>query len=46
MVLLNVFFYNVGAVLLLATALWLLATVYIYLARRKYAHIPRPAIPR
>ena len=32
--------------LLLATVLWLLATVYLSLVHRKYAHIPRPAMPR
>ena len=39
-------FYFGGGVLLLATVLWLLATVYLYLAHRKYAHIPSPPIPR
>ena len=35
-----------GAVLLLATVLWLLATVYLSLIHRKYAHIPRPEMSR
>ena len=42
----NAVFYFGGGVLLLATVLWLLATVYLYLLHVKYAHIPRPPMPR
>ena len=43
---LNAVFYLGGGVLLLATVLWLIATVYLYVLHRKYAHIPRPPMPR
>ena len=39
-------FYFGGGVLLLATVLWLSATVYLYLVHRRYDHIPRPPMPR
>ena len=46
MELLNVLLSFGGSLLLLATVLWLLATAYLYLERRKYAHIPSPKMPR
>ena len=39
-------FYFGGGVLILATVLWLSATVYLYLVHRRYDHIPRPPMPR
>ena len=46
MELLNVLLSFCGSLLLLATVLWLLATAYLYLERRKCTHIPSPKMSR
>ena len=46
MALLSVLLYLGGSLLLLVIILWLSATVYLYIVRRKYAHIPSPKMSR
>lgn len=46
MALLSVLLYLGGSLLLLVIVLWLSATVYLYIVRRKYAHIPSPKMSR
>ena len=46
MALLSVLLYLGGSLLLLMIVLWLSATAYLYIVRRKYAHIPSPKMSR